>query len=85
MNNTITANDLKTKGISTVDKFAKTGLETIISVRGEKKYVVITMSEFDRLRECELTAALAESENDLKNGKYNEDSINAHLKRIKNG
>ena len=84
MNNTLTANDLKTKGISTVDKFAKKGLETIVTIRGKEKYVIITTTEFNRLRECELTAALIESENDLKNGNYNEDSIEAHLKRIKN-
>lgn len=84
MNNTLTANDLKVKGISIVDKYAKKGLETIVTVRGEEKYVIISTVEFNRLRECELTAALVESENDLKSGKYNEDSIEAHLKRIKN-
>jgi PHD/YefM family antitoxin component YafN of YafNO toxin-antitoxin module len=84
MNNTLTASDLKTKGISVVDKNAKNGIETIITVRGKEKYIIIPLIEFNRLRECELTAALVESENDLKEGKYSEDSIEAHLKRIKN-
>lgn len=84
MNNTLTANDLKTKGISVVDKNAKNGIETIVTVRGKEKYVIIPLIEFNRLRECELTAALVESENDFKEGKYSEDSIEAHLKRIKN-
>jgi hypothetical protein len=57
MNNTLTANDLKTKGISTVDAIAKNGLETFITVRGEQKYVIVTTAEFNRLRECELSAA----------------------------
>lgn len=84
MNNMLTANDLKTKGISVVDKYAKKGQETIVTVRGKEKYVIIPLMEFNRLRECELTAALIESESDLKKGNYKKGSIEAHLKRIKN-
>lgn len=84
MDNIITANDLKVKGVSAIETFAKKGLETIVTVRGKEKYIILTKTEFDRLRECELTAALAESEQDLKNGKYHEDSIEDHLKRIAN-
>lgn len=84
MNNTITANVLKTKGISAVDIFANQGIETIITVRGEDKYVILTKNDFDRLRECELTAAIIESEQDLKNGKYHSSSIEEHIKRIEN-
>jgi hypothetical protein len=84
MDNIITANDLKVKGVSAIETFAKKGLETIVTVRGEEKYIILTKNEFNRLRECELTAALAESEQDLKNGKYHEDSVEDHLKRIKN-
>ncbi len=84
MNNTLTANDLKTKGITSVDKNAKKGLETIVTIRGKEKYVIITTTEFNRLRECELTTALIESENDIKKGKFKNDSIENHIKRIKN-
>jgi len=84
MNNTLTANDLKTKGISSVDKNAEKGLETIITIRGKEKYVIITTTEFNRLRECELTTALIESEKDIKKGMFKKDSIEKHTKRIKN-
>ncbi|MFA5821130.1 MAG: type II toxin-antitoxin system prevent-host-death family antitoxin [Candidatus Gracilibacteria bacterium] len=84
MNNTVTANDLKTKGVSTIENFAKQGLETIVTVHGKEKYVVVTKEEFDRLRECELTAAIIESEADLKNGRYKEGSVEGHIKRITN-
>ena len=84
MNNTITANILKTKGISAVDIFANQGIETIVTVRGEDKYVILTKADFDRLREYELTAAIIESEQDLKNGKYHSSSIEEHIKRIEN-
>lgn len=82
MNNFITANDLKTKGVSAIKPFAKKGLETVIKVRGIDTYVVLTTQAFNHLRECELTTALIESEKDIKSGKYNEDSVAEHLKRI---
>jgi hypothetical protein len=84
MNNSITANDLKTKGISIVSPFAEKGLETFIKVRGVDKYVVITVDEFNRLRECELTAALVESEQDLENGNFQKGSVEEHMERILN-
>lgn len=82
MNNFVTANDLKTKGVSAIEPFAEKGLETIITVRGVDTYVVLTTQAFNHLRECELTAALIESEKDMKNRKYHEGSIEEHLKRI---
>lgn len=83
MNNTITANDLKVKGISAIEQSSGEGSETIITVRGKEKYVIITKEEFGRLRECELTAALIESEKDLKDGKYHT-SLKKHLKDMEN-
>jgi len=83
MNNQITANDLKVKGISIVKPFADQGLETIVKVRGKDEYVILTIENFNHLRECELTTALIESENDIKSGKFHSDSIEDHLKRIK--
>lgn len=84
MNNTITANELKTKGISIADDLAKKGLETIVTVRGEAKYVILSKDQYHALKEHELSSALAESERDLKNGKYHEDSVEKHLSRIEN-
>lgn len=84
MNNTITANELKSKGISIADTFASKGLETIVTVRGEAKYVILPTAEYYALKEHELNAALIESEQDLKNGKYKTSSVEDHLKRIAN-
>lgn len=82
MNNFITANDLKIKGVTVLEPLAKKGLEAIITVRGQETYVVLTTKAFNHLRECELTAALVESERDISNGKYHDDSVEEHLKRI---
>lgn len=82
MNNTVTANELKTKGISIADNLAAQGLETIVTVRGEAKYVILPTQQYYELKEHELTAALAESKKDLKNKNYKEGSIEDHIKRI---
>jgi len=82
MSNTITANNLKTKGVSLFKKLTANNEEVIISVRGKNKYVVLAMEEYNRLRECELEAALAETKRDLENNKYFEESVKDHIKRI---
>ncbi len=84
MNNTITANDLKIKGISIAENLAKQGLETIITVRGKAKYVILDTEQYNKLKEYELTIALSEAKQDIKDGRYNKDSINDHIKRIEN-
>lgn len=84
MNNTVTANELKTKGISIADDLAAQGLETIVTVRGEAKYVILPTKQYYELKEHELAAALMESEQDLKKGKYREDSVESHINRITN-
>ena len=82
MKNTITANDLKTKGVSVIDEVTSSNNEAIITVRGKNKYVVISIEEYNQLREYELDAAIKESLEDIKNGKIYDDSIEDHVKRI---
>ncbi len=84
MNNTITANDLKLGGVSALEPIVTQGLEAIITVRGKSTYVVLSNKEYSRLRECELTVALNESEADVSAGRYHEDSVEDHLNRIAN-
>ena len=49
MGNEITANDLKVKGITAIDDVTSNGFEAIITVRGKRKYVVMTMEEYNKL------------------------------------
>ena len=84
MNNTITANELKVGGVSALEPIVAQGSEAVITVHGKSTYVVLSTRDYDRLRECELAVALAESEADMKAGRYHEDSVEAHLKRIAN-
>ena len=85
MKNTVTANQLKTKGVSVLDEATLTGGEAIISVRGKTKYIVLTIDEYNHLRECELEAAIQETKNDIKDGRVIEESVENHVKRITDG
>ncbi len=82
MVNIITANELKVKGVSALDKITSAHDETIISVRGKNKYVVLSIDEYNYLRECELESALIESKKDLAEGKFFTGTIDEHIKRI---
>jgi prevent-host-death family protein len=85
MAHTITANDLKTKGISILNEETSAGDEVIITVRGKNKYVVLPIEKYNYLRECELEAALHESRKDIKEGKIHKESVEKHIKRITRG
>ena len=79
---TIAANELKTKGISAIDKLLKDEDEAIITVRGEQKYIVLDIDRYNYLRECELEAALLSVEEEIKEGKFVTESVEEHMKRI---
>jgi len=81
----ITANDLKTKGVSILDKETSEGAEVIVTVRGKNKYVVVPIEKYNRLREYELEAALLETKRDIKEGKFVKESVEKHIKRIARG
>ena len=85
MENVVSANELKTKGISRLDEITASGEEAIISVRGKNRYVVLTMEQYNYLRECELEAALVETRNDLKTENVVEESVAEHIDRITSG
>jgi len=84
MVNEVTANDLKVKGITAIDDITSAGYEVVITVRGKQKYVVMTVEEYNQLREYELSGAIIEAKNDIKNGKFKKGNIEDHMKRIEN-
>jgi len=81
----ITANDLKTKGISSIKEHLSNEPEAIITVRGEKKFVVMDIDHYNYLRECELEAALLEAKADVNSGKVITESVAEHIARISDG
>ncbi len=80
--NTITANQLKTKGVTVIQNNLSKNPELVITVRGKEKFVVMDMKHYNYLRECELDAALHQAKADYKNGNYITENVDAHIKRI---
>lgn len=81
----ITANELKTKGVTILDAETADGSEVIITIRGKSRFVVVPIEKYNYLRECELEAALLESQKDLKEGRLVKESVEKHIKRITRG
>jgi len=81
----ITANELKTKGVSALNEETVDGSEIIITVRGKNKYVVLPIEKYNYLRECELEAALLETRRDIKEGKIIKEPVEKHIERITRG
>ncbi|MDP1995869.1 MAG: type II toxin-antitoxin system Phd/YefM family antitoxin, partial [Gallionella sp.] len=77
----LTANDLKTKGISAIEAVLAERPEAIVSVRGKERFVVMEIAQYHHLRECELEAALAETKADIAAGRFNKGTPAAHVKR----
>ncbi len=80
--NTVTANELKTRGVSAVEDRLKTAEEVIISVRGTDRYVIMSLEKYVRLRELELDMAVAEARADYEAGRIVTESVNDHMKRV---
>ena len=78
----ITANDLKTRGIAAIESALAGHTEAVVSMRGAGRFVVMKLSHYHYLRECELEAALMESRADIAAGRYFKESPAAHLARV---
>ncbi len=82
--NTITANEIKTKGVVSIGERLKDDHEAVITVRGQKRFVVMDIEHYQYLRECELEAALLEAQSDIESGDFVVESVDNHIKRLKN-
>jgi prevent-host-death family protein len=80
--NAVTANELKTRGISAVEDLLETEEEVIISVRGVDKYVVMGLEKYARFRETELHMAVKEARADYEAGRATTESVDDHMKRV---
>ena len=78
----ISANDLKVRGVATIEASLAEASEAMISVRGKNRYVVMDVKHYQYLRECELEAALAQSRADIAAGKFVIETPEAHLARL---
>ena len=81
----IAANELKTRGVSSISEQLAEEPEAFITVRGKKRYVVMDIEHFQYLRECELEAALLEAKADMETGRVVAESVAEHMKRLQEG
>jgi PHD/YefM family antitoxin component YafN of YafNO toxin-antitoxin module len=79
----ISANELKTQGVSAIEAALLQQPEAIISVRGKERFVVMDMNQYHYLRECELEAALMQTRADVAAGHSIKESAEQHLARLK--
>lgn len=54
----------------------------IVSVRGQRRFVVMAMERYLHLHECELAAALGESRKAMAAGQFVQESPQDHLMRL---
>ncbi len=80
----ITANDLKTRGVTSIDQALQGAEEAMISIRGQDRYVVMGIEAYNRLRVCELDAALYQCQQEIAAGEGIEESAVEHVARLKN-
>ncbi len=67
--NILNANDLKVGGVTAIEAALQSEQEVAISVRGERRFVVMRSAQYDHLRECELEAAWLTSQADRAAGR----------------
>ena len=79
----ISANELKTRGVSSIEAALEKEEEAFISVRGKDRYVVMDLGTYNRLRVCELEAALYQARREISEGKAIEENVDEHLARIR--
>jgi hypothetical protein len=85
MSGVLAANTLKTMGVSAIQKATSDGSEVLLTVRGKAEYVIMSIMEYNHLRECELAVAVAETKKDVKHKAYVTESVHDHMKRIRHG
>ncbi|MDD4869335.1 MAG: type II toxin-antitoxin system prevent-host-death family antitoxin [Kiritimatiellae bacterium] len=81
---TLTAAELKRRGVSALTPVLRKEGEAIITVHGKARYVVMTAEKYDTLRELELSEAVREARADYNAGRIADNSVKKHLQRIEN-
>jgi len=78
----VTAGELKRRGISYVSRLLEKCENVFVSVRGKRKYVILKVEDYEKLKELELENAVREAERDLEEGKYVVETADEHFKRL---
>ena len=79
---TISANEVKRRGVSLFDNLLKRFDELIINVRGKDKYVVLDIERYKEFRANELDLAYMQTMKDIEKGNYKAQSAAEHIAEL---
>jgi len=79
---TISAAEIKRRGVSALAPALSDDGEVVITVRGKGRYVVMTMEKYNKLRESELAQAIRETRDDYLAGRIADRSVDNHMRRV---
>ena len=79
---TVTANDVKQRGVSLFGELLEKFDEIVVNVRGKKKYIVMDLERYKQLRALELDEAYREVMADVANGDYKTLTASEHIKSL---
>lgn len=78
----ISANEVKTRGVSIFAELLEKFDELTISIRGKNRYVVMDIERYRELRALELDSLYEKAMEDIRHGRYTTD-IDEHLRELK--
>lgn len=78
----LTANDLKTRGVSALEEALGDDDQATISVRGRPRYVVMSLEHYERLREAEIASAWQAAKAAETSGEYIVETASEHIARL---
>jgi PHD/YefM family antitoxin component YafN of YafNO toxin-antitoxin module len=79
---TITASEVKIRGVSIFDEILKKSDELTINVRGKNRYVVLDIDRYKQFRESELDIAHMKAIQDIKEGRYKMQTAKEHIEAL---
>ena len=79
---TISANEVKTKGVQIFGKMLEKFDELIINVRGKDRYVVLDIERYEEFRKSELDIAYMKAMQDIEAGRYKSQSAKEHIEEL---
>ena len=80
----LNANDLKVGGVKAIEAALEAAQEVSITVRGEHRFVVMGVEQYQHLRECELEAAWLATQADRVAGRARNISAVQHKVELEN-
>lgn len=80
----LTANEVKTKGVSIFNSMLEKAQEIFINVRGKNEFVVIDVERYNKLRELELENAYQDALLDIEQKNFKILGVEEHLAELEN-